>query len=393
MKNVLLTFLALFFCTTLFAQDFGTKWSNGYKVESDDGNFKLKFGGRVMMDWAFISHDDDLTNYLDAEGGSGYEFRRIRFFNSGTIYKAVKYKVQLDFSGGEVTFKDVYLELPKLPVGDLRLGHFKEPFRLEALTSSKYMTFMERSQHIPFSPERNSGIMIKNEVLDKMIGYQFGFFHNGDKAGDDGAIGDGYNITARVTALPFKNAEKNQLLHVGAGFSYRKPSSETYKVSTRPESHLAEKFVSTGTIEGVNSSTLFNAEVALVVNSLSVQGEFLSAAVDATQEDNFSAFYAQASYFLTGEHRPYKNAYEGFSRVKPKNNFGQGGMGAWELAVRYSNINLDGDLTNGGQLSDITLGVNWYLNPATRFMLNYVIADVKDVGKANIFQIRGQIDF
>lgn len=391
MKNVLLICICLFFSSALFAQGFNSKWSNGYKVESEDGNFKLKFGGRVMMDWAFISHDDDLETAF-GEGGSGYEFRRVRFFNSGTIYKAVKYKVQLDFSGGGISFKDVYLELPKLPVGDLRLGHFKEPFRLEALTSSKYMTFMERSQHIPFSPERNSGIMIKNEVLDNMIGYQLGFFHNGDSAGDDGAIGDGYNFTARVTALPYKNAEKNHLLHVGAGMSYRKPSTETYKVSARPEAHLAEKLVGF-TIDGVNSSTLFNGELALVVNSLSIQGEFLSAAVDATDSDNFSAFYAQASYFLTGEYRPYKNAYEGFNRVKPKNNFGQGGLGAWELALRYSNINLDGDITNGGQLSDITLGVNWYLNPATRFMVNYVLADLSDVGKANIFQIRGQIDF
>ena len=56
-------------------------------------------------------------------------------------------------------------------------------------------------------------------------------------------------------------------------------------------------------------------------------------------------------------------------------------------------MNLDNADLNGGVMSDITGGINWYLNPATRVMFNYVYSDVKNIGKANIFQMRFQIAF
>ena len=242
--------LAFFICTMLtfsmlFGQsnsDFSTKWSNAFKVESVDKNFKLKFGGRLMMDWSFISQDDDLEAAF-GESSNGFEFRRARFFNSGLIYNAVKYKVQLEFSGGELSFKDMYLEIPNTPLGALRLGHFKEPFRLEALTSSKYMTFMERAPHLAFSPERNSGAMIHNEILSGVLGYQIGVFHNANSAGDDVAF-DGTNYAARLTVKAVDNDDHS--LHVGLGASIRKMKEDEYKVSARPEAHLATKYVSTG---------------------------------------------------------------------------------------------------------------------------------------------------
>ena len=47
----------------------------------------------------------------------------------------------------------------------------------------------------------------------------------------------------------------------------------------------------------------------------------------------------------------------------------------------------------GGEQSDLSFGVNWYLNPATRLMINYDYVNVKNTGKANVIQARMQIDF
>ena len=83
------------------------KWSNGFKVESEDKQFKLKFGGRIMYDIVLINQSDK----LDAKYGEqklGTEFRRVRFFSSGSIYRNVKYKFNFDFAGAEVSFKDVF---------------------------------------------------------------------------------------------------------------------------------------------------------------------------------------------------------------------------------------------------------------------------------------------
>ena len=66
---------------------------------------------------------------------------------------------------------------------------------------------------------------------------------------------------------------------------------------------------------------------------------------------------------------------------------------AWEVELRYATSDLNSENISGGEQSDITLGVNWYLNPSTRIMFNNVWADVKDAGTMNVFPVRFQINF
>lgn len=76
--------------------------------------------------------------------------------------------------------------------------------------------------------------------------------------------------------------------------------------------------------------------------------------------------------------------------------------GAWEVAARLSYLDLnDGGDIKGGQETNLTLGLNWYLNPNLRLMFNYIRAHVEnrgtsppvDKGNANIFQTRLQFAF
>src|SRR5690606_16204002 len=93
----------------------------------------------------------------------------------------------------------------------------------------------------------------------------------------------------------------------------------------------------------------------------------------------FDGYYAQLGYFLTGETRPYRNASGIFDRVKPRRNFGwkeDSGWGAWEVTARYSEIDLNDGGIRGGEQADFTLGLNWYLNPNTRIVWNYIHGDV-----------------
>ena len=381
-KMLFFTFLVLMLSNS-YSQDFTAKWGNGYKLYSSDGIHSLKFGGRIMTDYAIWDNG--------SETFSGTEFRRIRFFNSGKVYDNVKYKLQLDFAGGDVSIKDVYMETSLPYFVNFKVGHFKEPFRLEALTSSKYITFMERALPIAFSPERNVGIMLHDSFLDDKLSIQAGLFREAS-SGDDVNIEDVRNITTRITFLPINNDEN--LLHLGAAFSSRSSSDETYSVSSRAENHLGTKLLVMD-LDDVSGMNLMGAEMAFVMGSFSVQGEYVINSVEAMEDYSFSGYYGQVSYFLTGEKRKYKNSLAGFDRVKPNKNMKEGeGLGAFEIAVRYSSMDLSE--AHAGTLNDITVGLNWYLNPCTRLMFNYVMGTLDDHGvetTENTFQCRMQIDF
>jgi len=377
------------------SSDFRVYWKDGLHFESADKMFTGKFGGRIHLDSAWMSGDDGI-NAGPGKMVDGVEFRRARLYVSGMLYERIEYKAQYDFAGGDADFKDVYLGVTKIPVvGNLRAGQFKEPFGLEELTSSNYITFLERSLTETFVPSRNTGIMLHNHELDEKLTWAIGVFKDTDSYGNRKSDGEG-NVTARVTGLPYYEEDGEKLVHVGLAGSYRSPNGGMVQYEQRPEAHLAPVFVDTGAF-AADHATLIGAELAGVMGPASLQAEYMWADVDTPGgggNASFGAFYVMGSFFVTGEHRPYKRSNGTFSRVKPKHRFGSDeGSGALEVALRYSQADLNDGPINGGKLDDVTAAVNWYLNRNTRVMTNYIHSDLDTVGNANSFLIRFQIDF
>ncbi|HYC55325.1 MAG TPA: porin [Candidatus Binatia bacterium] len=414
------------------AQDnaFKVFWKEGVRLESGDGAFKLKLGGRVQYDAAFFGADDELEAGLgtrsvppsatDPDGGGplqfkdGTQLRRARIELDGVIYERFLFKAQWDFVEGRSDIKDMWLGVAAVPyLGTLRIGQVKEPFSIDELTSSKYDEFIEQSLATAFVPSRNPGITIQNAVLGERLQYAAGVYRNADDAGNSG--GDGtWALTTRITGLPWY-AQEDRLLHVGLNLTYRDISGRV-RFASRPESRLAPNVVDTGNMEA-NWMLAGGPEVALVFGPFSLQGEFIYAHVDgetgATNpvgEQGFYGYYAYASYWLTGESRNYKTAVAEFDRVKPKRNLLQsGGFGAWQAVARWSSIDLDDGNSiksiDGGKASDVTVGLNWHWNPNMRLMFHYVWTDVEGLpaeplvgtrereGSAHIVQARAQVDF
>ncbi len=374
--------------------DYEVKWDQGFRFLSDDGNFKLKFGGRIMNDWAVFFPNQAIKDSLGTLT-NGTEFRRVRFFNSGTIYNNINYKLQLDFAGGEVEAKDIFIEITKLPVvGNLKIGHFKEPFSLEEMTSSKYLTFMERPAVKAFNPSRNTGIMLYNQLFETRLSWQAGWFRNTNSYGNNKDAANIQNLTFRLAGLPFYNEKEHRFLHLGVGYSNRTGLNE-YNVSARPEAHMAGNYVNTGTISNVERVNLINGELAFVSGPFAIQGELFQSSVNThrAESHNFSGNYLQLSYLLTGENKSYKSPGRGFGRINPKNNFGgkDNGTGAWEVGLRHASINLSD--AHGRNMNVFTAGVNWYLNPSVRIMTNYGLVDLQNIGIMNFLQMRFQLDF
>ncbi|MEM7083367.1 MAG: porin [Pseudomonadota bacterium] len=337
----------------------------------------VNVGGRVHLDAAL--YDEDVT-----ELGSGTEFRRLRLFASGNIDDNWKYKVNLDFADGEADVKDAYVAYTGLNIGTLKIGHFKGPFSLEEMDSSKYITFMERASNAIFVPGRRVGVGIENAVGNNT--YALSIF--GDSAGDNGGD-EGIGIGGRFTTAP--KLSDTRFAHFGVAFAYEEPAETggdgTVRFRSRPESHVTStRLVDGGTIADVSNLVRVGVEAAYASGGFSAQSEYMRVSVDAAATDvDYDGFYIYASYFPWGGSRPYKKGV--FQRVKAYNK--------WEFAVRYSTLDLDD--TGGGTQDNITFGVNYYVNPYLRFMTNYTLVDVE--GGINgdedpsILQMRVSFDF
>lgn len=372
-------------------------WKEGLRLDSNDGSVKLKIGGRIHVDFRYFDEngiDEQFDEDLDQQST---DFRRARLYFSGTIYDDINFKVQYDFGGGDADFKDVYMGLTKVPfVGNFRVGQFKEPFGLEQLTSSNDITFLERSLVESFVPDRNTGFMIFDTLLDKRMTWAAGVFRQTDDFGA-GTGGHGYDATARLTFLPIYEDQGKTLLHLGVAYSKQNYKDDEFRIRARPEFDEGPRLLDTGTFSAEHSD-MIGTEAALVLGPFSIQGEYVHAFFNGgsrlTGNPDFYAASVQSSYFLTGEHRPYKMSSGAFTRVRPLRNFREdGGWGAWEVAGRVSYTNLNDGRIKGGRAINYSLGLNWYLNPNVRTMWNFLYGDPSSGGDINAFLWRFQLAF
>jgi len=387
-------------------------WKNGLKLDSVDGAFKLSIFGRIQDDYTAWDNDDDNQNALGKTNSSA-EFRRARIGLSGTIYKNVEYKAEWDFAdqaNGSAAYTDVFMQLNNLgglPM-NIRVGHFDEPMGLDHLTSSKYTTFTERSFLETYVPARNNGIMLFGGLLDNRMAWFVGGFKDTDPYGNrvTPARPGEHAVTARLTGRPYLSEDGLTWIHIGASVSRRNPNAETIQLRTRPEVHVGPRFVDTGVLTGIDRNNMIGLEAAANVKSLHAQAEVLQSDLTGagTQQDFTSeAASVQVGYFLTGDNRKYDVPMARWDRLNVKKNYGADGWGAWEVAVRWSHIDLnDGDI-RGGKMTDLTFGINWYLNPNTKVMLDWVHFDptrqvttagtTYDLTSSDAFVMSFRIDF
>ncbi len=131
-------------------------------------------------------------------------------------------------------------------------------------------------------------------------------------------------------------------------------------------------------VKDADSQALLMAEGAFMYDNFYLQTEYVNVKIDAEEDYSFDGYYLSASWTLTGESRIYKKESGKFKGINPAHPLSMGGWGAWEVAARYSNINLnDGDV-EGGNLTSMTLGLNWYMENNLRAMLNYVHYEADD---------------
>jgi phosphate-selective porin OprO/OprP len=190
-------------------------------------------------------------------------------------------------------------------------------------------------------------------------------------------------VTANVAEVM---GRKDVITHVGLGYSVGTVAGFT-PASGRTEAREDSAFFtanSTSSPVRVGSTrTRMGLEAALAYDAFKLQGEYVRVSYDTTgtaaapTERGLNATYMQAVWNITGENHNYSNSAGTFGWIKPKQAFSaeKGGLGAWQVGVRYSKLqagefNAATGFTNGA--GAWTYGLTWFVNDNARMMLNYV---------------------
>ncbi len=378
-------------------------WSHGLHIVGVAG-FDLSLGGDAQNDSAVYANTDSVEDVIGTPVDDGLEWRRARAYISGRRGTTLEFLFRYDFAvNNPPNLKDAYIGFKRLPLINkvpflrtLRIfaGRFRAPLSIDGSMSSNDTPFMERALTSAFLPSRNTGFLLHGASINlkRTIRWSLGYLQP-ESDFEDVQNKDNLGFSARfATAFPLRN---DGLFHVGVDFWHRNVDS-TIQITSRPESHIAPEFVDTGRVTA-SQMRLLVIEAAWRHGSFTFQSEAVGTRLssESTGDPMFYAFYAQGSYFLTGETRPYKAAYGTFGRPRPKRLFrdGQGGKGAFELAVRFSRIDLDDKGVSGGTLNDVSVGFNWYPVHRCRLMFNFILANRSDAEPVAIFQARLQVAF
>jgi phosphate-selective porin OprO/OprP len=371
-------------------------WSAGLHVTGKWEYLHVKIGGDLQNDTAGYVDTGSAQDLLGTEIDNGVEWRRARLYAEGRILRSLEFKLRYDFTAGNPpNLQDAYFSLVNLPIptAGLTVGRFKAPLGLDGYTGADDVVFMEKSLMTEaFLPSRNTGFMLNGDSPRRRVRWSFAVLQ--PEAGDVGLSStDNLGWSARFAWAFTKGKERKTLVHLGADF-WRRNVSGTIQVATRPESHLAPYFVDTGDIPAEHSDVTI-LEAAVQPGGVTIESGFALEKISSTGRDTaaFYGLYAQASWFLTGEKRPYRTDRGTFARPYPKRSVREGGTGALEVGFRFSRVVLDGGGIAGGTLDDWSAAFNWYPTDHLRLMLNAILANPGGAKPVGVFQLRMQVAF
>ncbi len=334
----------------------------------------LIFFGRSSLDYAHYT--SGVTG-----GDSGFKIRSLRAGLAKAFPYDLSIKAEVDLTDGDSNFSDLYVRYRNDKWGLLTAGNQRVAQTLVNQTSAISRTFME--EPLPAEAFGLGRRLALGWDLHKPKGgvhvTLFGSDLNGS-IGDSGYAGRAYFNPTR---------SRFSLFHVGASWLSENMSRKT-RFFSHPESRVTSKrLVDTGIYDDIKHQHISAIEVAGAKDSFMFRGEYFRATWDRNLSKNpvFSGFYIQSSLVLTGESFSYTQGK--FVRIRPQNP-----RGAWEMAARYSSVDLNDQDVTGGKEQNLTIGLNWYA-PANQFrvMSNIIFVRTdKFAGNENltIFQLRAQ---
>jgi phosphate-selective porin OprO/OprP len=379
--------------------------SDGFTLRSEDGANQIHFRGNLAVDGRYYS---DASSPQSADT---WLVRKLRPTLEGTLGQRYDFRIMPDFAQGKAILQDGWADARVRPWLVFEFGKFKAPVGLERLQAEQFQRFIEASLPSDLLPYRDVGTKVGGNILRGVLNYDIGLF-DGDVDGgstdsnsvpDENATGK-FTWAARVFAAPFLKSDSAALKRLGVGVAGTYVRDRGVATTSTTTSLLAGYKTPgqqsmfgyrSNTASGYNNATIANGlERRLVPQLYYYVGPFglMSEYVTETQQVSRAisagsvrrgtlknnAWQVQAYWTVTGEN-------EGYDIAGPSHPVGQGGIGAWEVALRYHVIEFDQQAFSAGASSfanpasapraahALGAAVNWYLTANFKVQLDYEV--------------------
>jgi phosphate-selective porin OprO/OprP len=363
-------------------------------LRSGDGSFETQLTGYGQLDFRGYQSGNHPPNTL--------LIRRARLAVEGKLERYFDFKVEGDFADTSSTLlRDFYVNINRIDEFQLRFGQFRVPISQEEIRRDQLQDFVERSMVNNLVPSRSPGLMASGVFKKGAFEYQIGAFNG------KGLLANNNNGTPetalRLRFAPWKNGKE----FISKGFIFggaltQGRSLGGTSVRGQTESRSFSFFVP----DAINGKYVrANGEMTWMLGPAAIRAEY-----DQTNQrrDNLGVagrnlpgvvakgYTAQFTYLLTGEEKPEAGA------VTPKNDlFGDGngrhGYGAWELKLRYANLQIADGTAKSNRADSFYFGPNWYMNRFIRYVLDLGFERFKDParspkpGEKNFFVVLSRI--
>lgn len=340
------------------------------------------------MTW--LSQNDASESQIgDLDSYNGGEIRGLRFGFLGTInfkkpWIYTIFGATNAFDKGfdtndleNVTFFDWRLDIPFFNNSVMSIGKQREPISGERVQSMMFNNMQERSSvSDALLPSRNVGIVWNGFSPEKYTTWAFGIFNDWMDT-DQGFNDSASQAMGRFTWAPLHSADDSNLLHLGVGYRYSN-AKEGFRYGTEPEFNNSPLFVDTGFgfdngSLPANKTETWNAELSWRRGPLWLASEYTRVNVDSPLfgDPSFDGWWVGLSWILTGEMRSYNKKSGVFSGVPVAKSVYQNGKGAWEFTARWSTLDLNDAMIQGGEMDIASAGLTWWLNSIFGVSLNY----------------------
>ncbi|HEY1815802.1 MAG TPA: porin [Kofleriaceae bacterium] len=336
----------------------------------------MRIGGGALFDWA--TYEQDAASDAQMPVSAAIKLRDFRLLLKGkfSFLPRVSYTIGYMYDAPDQRWRfrqtGILIDLPELS-GSLFVGRTKEGFSTNKLMVGYNGWTIERAAaNDAFLPILADGVKWIGTGFGGRLVYNLGWFV--DTLSENEAFNkNDKQLATRAVWLPFAKRRTESVLHIAAEARYGAADDGFLQFKAKPESFVAQSFaVDTGKFPA-SSTTMAGFELYYRPGPLMFGSEYFLNWVqsDQTQNPFFHGGEAFVSYLLTGEVRPYNEREAFFDGVTPKHPVSSNGIGAWELVLRVSYVDLDSGAIAGGKFMRVTPVVSWYLTKFMRLEAEY----------------------